>query len=144
VVRSEEYNSVLQDDAAPPLARQFHCRALIESALGRNGPAFSNMLAAAWTADDVGELSQAKAYRSGAADFLRSGPELRSEQKLQLADVLRRAENWEDAQAVVIELISSGLSDERLQAVAKFQLGLIKQFDSAGYAISEALRSTAA
>ncbi|MGD9738731.1 MAG: hypothetical protein AB7O56_10735 [Bauldia sp.] len=126
-----------------PLANRFERRALIEGATAQAGLAAYRFLCAAWDADDRDDADSASAYRSqAAASFIEALDEMPDAKEatdwtIQLVDVLRRIGRFDEAEAYCDRLIGNALP--KVDAIARFQIRMILEGDSARYTMAIAM-----
>ena len=145
IIRSEEWRDLAAPDRRRGLANRFRRRALIEKGLGDVAAAAQTSLHAAWALDDEADASGAKAMRSEAAELLKRSlaadgldPERAESSRLQLLDVLRRAEQWSEA-ATVCDAVDQQAPHPTVMAIVRFQRELIEARDNAEYTVGDAL-----
>lgn len=145
VVSSERYQRQLSDKTYPESANSFLCLSLLHeelSELNRSGWA---ALYAAWICDDKNASSAARQCRLRAIDLFRAARNLGmpfctgdgAEEAL-LADLLRRAELYQDVQQICGEGLAKN-PDDVVQGVLKFQVALAERRDAEPHTIKEAL-----
>lgn len=137
-VETAEFRAASLDPLSDPTARRFLVRAAQDACCGDRKSAFLNTLAAAWVADDNKRPSDAVALRLKAAAHL-SGDRIRSiDTRLLLLDVLRRASNWEAAEALIAELAAEEL-EYPFAEIVSFHRSKIETRDAGLYTIADAL-----
>lgn len=152
LVSSDGYQSQLHHADFPELANQFICLALLLEAEGDLYQKAWVYLSAAWACDDEGNDVSARHCRVSAAEYLQQSflaeaeddpddPDDLNEkgsQEALLTDVLRRAGQWESAQAICEQGLRVADSAV-LQAVLRYQQGLISRQDTGCHTIEEAM-----
>jgi hypothetical protein len=111
VVRSPEYAAQLDHPDFPPLADQFLCWALIQTAAGNDAIAGRAALDAAWACDDHAELAPAadRCRRKAIASFTRAQAKDQrfardqASEALVLADLHRRTGQFDKVEAICVE-----------------------------------------
>jgi len=136
VVQSPQYRSLLE----PEWARS-HLRwaKICEAAGDRRGQAEA-MLQAAWAADDSGDAVSAAAYRGQVAELWGESADL--ETALRLLDVLRRAGEFERAEAAAARLAGQDL-EESAAVILAYQRDRIAMRDAGRHLLSSAIRPPA-
>jgi hypothetical protein len=139
-VDTPEFRAASLDPLAEPASRRFLVRAAQDAFDGDRRSAFLNTLRAAWVADDSGRTSDATALRLKAAGHLDGGRITSIDTRLLLLDVLRRAANWEAAEALIAELTAEELEPPFSNIVA-FHRGKVEARDGGRYTIAQAYSS---
>ena len=139
LVRSDAYRRGGLDRAAPDLALTFLRQATIEASRGAMRAAFGNLLSAAWVADDAGDADLARTLRIRAAGSLDAVPDLDDEDRLRLADVLRRAGDFVGAERILSDLAGRTLPDPLPRLVA-FARDRTAAQDDGRFTVADALR----
>lgn len=139
LVRSDAYRLGGLDRAAPDLALTFLRRSMIVTSHGDARAAFRNVLSAAWVADDEGEADLARLLRRMAAARLDEVPDLDDEDRLQLAEVLRRAGDFAGAERILSDLAARTLPDPLPRLVA-FERDRTAAGDDGRFTVADALR----
>lgn len=152
LVLSDGYQSQLHHADFPELAKQFICLALLAEAEGDLQATAWAYLRAAWACDDDGQDAQASHCRARAAEYFQQGHSADAEDELDvdekgsqealLSDVLRRAGQFESAQAVCEQGLRVATSDV-LQAVLRYEHSLISRQDTGCYTIENAMSTVA-
>jgi hypothetical protein len=131
VVDSNQYRAV------PKRAEQPFLRwAMIAGAIGEPSEAGQATLEAAWILDDAGR--DAAELRRLAASLFADAPTLQD--ALRLVDVLRRAGEFDAAQARIADLLARRGLDESSAAILAYQQDLIAARDLDRHLLSSALR----
>ncbi len=133
VVESTEYRALLEHSGFPELARSFLCSSLVFQKCGERVAAARTAVEAAWACDDEGAVAESIHCRVLAVRLLRECfsdrdsvlPDPHTGRAV-IADLLRRAELFDDAIAViddVVEGVPGGvakmLAFSRLRALAR-------------------------
>lgn len=139
-VGTPAFQALCAASSPDPAVRRFMVRAVIETHNGDMESAFTHTLSAAWIADDRGRSSEAAALRLRAAAYI-EGTAASLDTRLVLLDVLRRASNWEAAEALVDQLAAAKLEDP-YAAIVSFHRSKIERRDSCCYTIADALADT--
>ncbi len=143
VVASGDYQKQLNNKVVPGLANAFLCMALLQESLGALDRAGWAAVKAAWVCDDAGKIEAAKTSRIRAADLLkravaagqRFGNAQTGAQEAILVDLLRRAEQFEEAaQQVQVALLLS--LEDVIRRILEFQRRLIVNRDSKCYTVA--------
>jgi hypothetical protein len=134
VVDSNQYRAV------PKRSEQAFLRwAMIAGAIGEPSEAGQATLEAAWMLDDAGR--DAAELRRLAASLLAHAPTMQDQ--LRLVDVLRRAGEFDAAQARIADLLARRGLDETSAAILAYQQDLIASRDPERHLLSSALRPPA-
>jgi hypothetical protein len=153
VVRTTEYQAVLQDPRFPRLANQFRAQSFLEERSGDISAAASCALHAAWVCDDAGSIELAVECRNHAIALFSQAATSKALSKgyaskqgsqtdasnLLLADLCRRANRLDEARARCQPVLES--TEKTMRAVARFQLALMEKGDTAAYTIAEAVKA---
>ena len=139
LVRSDAYRRGGLDKAAPDLALTFLRRSMIVASHGDARAAFQNVLSAAWVADDEGAADLARLLRRMATACLGEVPDLDDEDRLQLAEVLRRAGEFAGAERILSDLAARTLPDPLPRLVA-FERDRVAAGDDGRFTVADALR----
>ena len=140
IVQSPEYQDLLADRVTPPLVLSFKRHALLVSA----DPLAAgwSLLHAAWVADDIEDRTLASDCREGCADLWAGATLVVDEegvrQQTVLVDVLRRAEHFDEADALVDRLLPHPALTPEISRVLRFQKHLIARYDVDGYTCEQA------
>jgi hypothetical protein len=137
-IDTTEFRAAAIDPLPDPTARRFLVRAAQDAHRGDRKSAFLNTLAAAWFADDAKRPADATALRLKAAAQLGDAPIRSIDTRLLLLDVLRRAANWDAAEALTAEMIAEEL-EYPFAAIVSFHRDRIAARDDGRYTIAEAL-----
>jgi hypothetical protein len=144
IVNSQGYADVLADLRYPELARRFLAHALLNAA----DPALAghSRLRAAWVCDDAHNAEAATECRTAAAaDMAQTKPFPDDQQGATrgaiLVDVLRRAGQFEEADAECQELLGRTSAQGIIRQVLEAQRRLIAQKDTAGHTVAEVVQS---
>ena len=137
-VGAANFRALLNDSSHPPLARRFLAWALVLEETGALHASAEATLHAAWIADDLGKDDLAHSWRLEAVALWRSGPALDAEQRVRVADALRRAEAWDDAANTAQELLGEH-PPEAVEQVLLLELRLIDALDSDRHSMASAL-----
>jgi hypothetical protein len=140
IVRSPEYQDLRTDRVTPRLVLSFKRHALLVSADPIE--AGLSLLHAAWVADDLKDRAVASDCREGCADLwigvAWSIDEAGVRQQTVLVDVLRRAEHFDEAEALVDRLLPHPAMTPDISRVLRFQKHLISRYDVDGYTCEQA------
>ena len=148
VVYSPEYTAIESLTDEPPLVRRFKRHALLMA----EEPivAAQSLLHAAWVCDDAGCAELAAACRDECADLLIGVnfdafpvPE-RFRRQTVLVDVLRRAGRFDEALQWTLQLLDQTALPPTMNAVLRFQRGLLEREDVSAYEVEHTLSETRA
>jgi hypothetical protein len=153
VVRTPEYQAVLQDPRFPRLANQFRALAFLEERGGDTQAAASSALHAAWVCDDAKHEELAVECRNRAITLFLQVAADKAMNKgsdsepgshgnasdLLLTDLFRRTSRFDEGRVRCQPVLQS--TDKTMQAVARFQLALMEKGDTAAYSIAQAVDS---
>jgi hypothetical protein len=140
VVRSPEFQDLRQDRVTPELVLSFKRHALLVSA----DPIEAGwaLLHSAWIYDDLKQGGRATECREGCADLWAGVDWPPDEQGLRnqtvLVDVLRRAEHFDEADALVERLVGHPALTQDIARVLRFQKLLISRYDADLYTCEQA------
>jgi hypothetical protein len=144
-VRDDDYRALLADDTLPAKAREFLCRARLESAAGRLADAFWATISAAWTADDANDAAAADRCRSLAVAALRlaraAGRPVSDQPGIDAVievDLLRRRGEFAGAEACIRRALDRPLP-EVIGQVLRLQRDLVAEHDRSAHRVAEAL-----
>jgi hypothetical protein len=147
VVRSDEYQALLQDEAMPELARTFMAESYLQEQLGGLRNAVWAAIHAAWVLDDEGDVVRTATARNEALRLIDGAitegvsyaPDKTSELAIRV-DLLRRARRYEEAEGLLDLPVEAG--NNVLQAVLAFEQHLVRQRDAGCYMVLDALDFT--
>jgi hypothetical protein len=151
VLSEPGYLLLLQDSTIPVLARRLLCRAYILKAADQIVGAFQQTLAAAWVVDDsqrelrplspeswvveeARKYSLARRLRLEAAALVEGRPNLATDIRLQLLDMLRRAGEWDAAWALAETMYAEAVVDW-VSEIVGMQVALICRKDKGAYTV---------
>ena len=143
VVRSPEFQELRQDRVTPELVSSFKRHALIVSA----DPVAAGwaLLHSAWVYDDLEDPRRAAVARGECADLWSgvdwSADEQGLRQQTVLLDVLRRAEHFDEADALVERLVGHPALTQDIARVLRFQKLLISRYDADLYTCEQAFHT---
>lgn len=144
LVRSKDYQTLLNSPDFPRLANEFLCWARLLEASDPVRAGWAR-LHAAWVCDDAGNQPAAGACRLQAAELwqrvLAAGARLLADigtDYALLADLLRRAGQFEAAEAVCERGLAQD-PEQPVHAILKFQRVLSTRRDTARYTVAQAL-----
>jgi len=137
-VGAANFRALLNDSSHPPLARRFLAWALVLEETGALHASAEATLHAAWIADDLNKDDLARAWRLEAVALWRSGPALDAEQRVRVADALRRAEAWDDA-ANTAQALLRERPPEAVEQVLMLELRLIEAQNSDRHSMASAM-----
>ena len=143
-VSQSDYRASLSDQRFPELARRFLAHALLLVSSEPDSAAHSR-LSAAWVCDDLGKSDLAVECRRLAAECLaKLRPFADDEQGVSqgaiFVDVLRRAGQWEQAEAECAALLACKNAKEILRQVLEYQSRLIGEHDKDAHRVDECVR----
>jgi hypothetical protein len=140
VVRSPEFQELRQDRETPELVLSFKRHALLVS----TDPIEAGwaLLHSAWIYDDLEHRGRATECREGCADLWAGVDWPLDEQSLRnqtvLVDVLRRAEHFDEADALLERLLAHPAMTPDIARVLRFQKLLISRYDIDLYTCEQA------
>ena len=144
IVSSSGYREILANAEFPVLARRFLAYGMLVDHVDDEAAGLAR-LHAAWVCDDAGCASQAAACRSEAARaLLRAKPFDDSDDGVTrgavVVDVLRRAGQFDRAEAERLNLLNLGSAAGILRQVLEFEGQLIRVRDNVGYTVADVVK----
>lgn len=140
LLQSIPYQLQIADESMPLQARVFLCYGILMEDCGKYFKAAESALFAAWVCDDEKNQRQAQHCRQQSASLFALSIEKGQVEKprlidcwLLLADLYRRALDFEKAKEMVLQGLNEEQCTERQQKCAQFQLMLINEKDAACY-----------
>ena len=138
LVRDAEYQRLRSETFSRPEMRRFILRAKLDSMQENVEGAFSNLLCAAWIADDGRQEEQARQLRLKAAGFVAGKAGISIDTKLRLLDAYRRSSAWDAAHRLAAELKAERL-DYPFAEIIDFHIARIDAKDAGAYTIADAV-----
>lgn len=141
VVRSTEFAALRAAVHEPALVNRFKRHALLQA--DDAVKAGWSILHAAWVYDDLNRPERARRCREECADFWSTleygADEPSARMRTVMVDVLRRAEHFEEAEALIEVILATGGATDHMRRALAFQRTLIAAGDTAGYTLEQAL-----
>jgi hypothetical protein len=144
IVNSPAWRDLAAPDESGRLMAKFRRRALIEECSGNLRDAVVYSLCAVWAADDTKNVGASVARRRETAERMRRwlhAGSAESEEvlsvRVQMIDVLRRADLWSEASDHANALLADPSTEGRMADVIRFQIELISRRDGAAYTLGD-------